>query len=117
MLGMAFAAFRDIGAFLRREKGPANPLAAGQRGTVDQAVLTGVSQSGRFVRDYLYLGFNEDERGRQVFDAHAAAYRRARGGPSPMPASPSPAATRPRMATGTTRPTSSPSPMRPPRTT
>ena len=42
--GMAFAAFRDVGAFLRWEKGPANPLAAGQRGTVDQAVLTGVSQ-------------------------------------------------------------------------
>ena len=66
---MAFAAFRDVGAFLRWEKGPANPLAAGQRGTVDQAVLTGVSQSGRFVRDFLYLGFNEDERGRQVYGA------------------------------------------------
>ena len=46
--------------------------AAGQRGTVDQAVLTGVSQSGRFVRDYLYLGFNEDERGRQVYGAMLA---------------------------------------------
>lgn len=67
--GMAFAAVRDVAAFLRREKGERNPLASGQRGTVDQAILTGVSQSGRFVRDYLYLGFNEDEAGRQVFEA------------------------------------------------
>ena len=35
-------------------------------------MLTGVSQSGRFVRDYLYLGFNEDERGRQVYGAMLA---------------------------------------------
>jgi hypothetical protein len=70
--GMAFAAVRDVAAFLRREKGPENPLAAGQRPPLDQAILTGVSQSGRFVRDYLYLGFNEDERGRQVFEAMLA---------------------------------------------
>ncbi|MDO9709774.1 alpha/beta hydrolase domain-containing protein [Paracraurococcus lichenis] len=67
--GMAFAAVRDVATFLRREKGPQNPLAAGQRGTVDQAILTGISQSGRFVRDYLHLGFNEDEAGRRVFEA------------------------------------------------
>ncbi|MBK1659614.1 alpha/beta hydrolase domain-containing protein [Paracraurococcus ruber] len=67
--GMAFAAVRDVAAFLRREKGAANPLGEGQRGAVDQAILIGVSQSGRFVRDYLYQGFNEDERGRQVFEA------------------------------------------------
>ncbi len=67
--GMAFAALRDVGAFLRWEKGAANPLSSGQRGTVDQAILTGVSQSGRFVRDFLYLGFNQDEAGRQVFGA------------------------------------------------
>ena len=77
--GMAFAAFRDVAAFLRWEKGAANPLAAGRRGTVDQAILTGVSQSGRFVRDFLYLGFNQDEAGRQVFGAmmpHIAGTRR-----------------------------------------
>jgi hypothetical protein len=67
--GMAFAAVRDVAAFLRRERGAANPLAASGRPTVDRAILHGVSQSGRFVRDYLYLGFNEDERGRQVYDA------------------------------------------------
>ena len=67
--GMAFAAFRDVATFLRRERGAANPLAANGRVAVDRAMLHGVSQSGRFVRDYLYLGFNEDERGRQVFEA------------------------------------------------
>ncbi len=67
--GIAFAALRDVAAFLRQERGAANPLAVNGRPTVDRAVLHGVSQSGRFVRDYLYLGFNEDERGRRVYDA------------------------------------------------
>lgn len=67
--GIAFAALRDVAAFLHREGGAANPLAAGGRPTTDRAILHGVSQSGRFVRDYLYLGFNEDERGRVVYDA------------------------------------------------
>jgi hypothetical protein len=67
--GIAFAALRDVAAFLHREGGAANPLAAGGRPTTDRAILHGVSQSGRFVRDFLYLGFNEDERGRMVYDA------------------------------------------------
>lgn len=67
--GIAFAALRDVAAFLHREGGTANPLAAGGRPTTDRAILHGVSQSGRFVRDFLYLGFNEDERGRMVYDA------------------------------------------------
>ena len=32
------------------------------------AIGWGVSQSGRFLRHFLYQGFNEDEQGRQVFD-------------------------------------------------
>lgn len=67
--GIAFAAVRDVGTFLRRERGAANPLAVAGRVAVDRAVLHGVSQSGRMVRDYLYLGFNEDEQGRQVYEA------------------------------------------------
>ena len=42
-------------------------------------MLHGISQSGRFVRDYLYLGFNEDLQGRQVYDAmlpHISGTRR-----------------------------------------
>ncbi|MBY0337734.1 MAG: hypothetical protein K2X11_14045 [Acetobacteraceae bacterium] len=67
--GMAFAAIRDLASFLRWNTGAENPLAREGRGTVDRAVLTGISQSGRVVRDFLYQGFNEDTRGRQVYDA------------------------------------------------
>jgi hypothetical protein len=67
--GIAFAALRDVAAFLRREGAAGNPLAASGRATTDRAILHGVSQSGRFVRDFLHLGFNEDERGRRVYDA------------------------------------------------
>lgn len=67
--GIAFAALRDVGNFLRRERGATNPLAVNGRVSVDRAMLHGVSQSGRVVRDHLYLGFNEDEAGRQVYDA------------------------------------------------
>jgi hypothetical protein len=73
---MGFAATRDIVSFLRREAadaaGTPNPVA----GRIDYAVSLGVSQSGRFLHDFLYLGFNEDEGGRIVFDGlmpHIAA--------------------------------------------
>lgn len=69
VLGMGFAAFRDVTAFLRRDGTDANPLAQNGRSSVSMAMSIGVSQSGRFLRDYLYLGFNEDTRGRQVYDA------------------------------------------------
>jgi hypothetical protein len=36
--------------------------------TVDAAVIEGISQSGRFVRDYLWQGFNTDVNGGRVFD-------------------------------------------------
>jgi hypothetical protein len=79
VMGVGFAATRDIVSFLRRETadatGTANPLA----GRIDHAVSLGVSQSGRFLHDFLYLGFNEDEAGRVVFDGlmpHIAAGKR-----------------------------------------
>ena len=68
VMGMGFAATRDIVSFLRRDTadatGTTNPVA----GRIDYAVSLGVSQSGRFLHDFLYLGFNEDEAGRMVFD-------------------------------------------------
>ena len=77
VLGLGFAAVRDLVSFLHHEKedgdGNPNPLADG--GGVEKAYACGRSQSGRFLRDLVYHGFNEDERGRQVFDAiapHAA---------------------------------------------
>lgn len=79
VLGMGFAMTRDVATFLRRETGTANPLAVHGRSLVDRAILFGVSQSGRFVRDYLYLGFNQDTAGRIVFEGmmpHVGGARR-----------------------------------------
>ncbi len=79
VLGMGFAAVRDVSAFLRRDGSPANPLAAAGRPIIHRAIGFGVSQSGRFLRDFLHLGFNEDLAGRVVFDGlmpHVAGGRR-----------------------------------------
>jgi hypothetical protein len=79
VLGMGFAATRDVVAFLRQDATAANPLAVNGRNPMQRAIGFGVSQSGRFLRDFLYLGFNEDLRGGKVFDAlmpHIAGARR-----------------------------------------
>jgi hypothetical protein len=78
-LGMGYAAARDVVSFLRHDASIANPLLAGLHPSVSRAIGFGVSQSGRFLRDFLYLGFNADERGRVVFDGlmpHVAGTRR-----------------------------------------
>src|SRR6185369_10967725 len=78
-LGMGFAAVRDVASFLRRDATPANPLLSGLHPSVSRAIGFGVSQSGRFLRDFLHLGFNEDLQGRVVFDGmmpHVAGTRR-----------------------------------------
>ena len=79
VLGMGFAATRDVVSFLRRTGSPDNPLAAHGRSTVARSIGFGVSQSGRFLRDFLHLGFNEDLKGGAVFDGlmpHVAGARR-----------------------------------------
>src|SRR5579871_3757620 len=85
--GIGFAATRDLVSYLRyaeRAGGVADapgasdaelhPIIAG-----DATVLgLGISQDGRFLRDFLYQGFNRDEQNRRVFDAldvHVAAAR------------------------------------------
>ena len=76
---MGYAAVRDVASFLRRDTTSANPLLNGLHPSVSRAIGFGVSQSGRFLRDFLYLGFNEDTHGRMVFDAlmpHVAGTRR-----------------------------------------
>jgi hypothetical protein len=67
VLGLGFAATRDVVFFLRRNTTSANPLATGSN-FVQRTIGFGVSQSGRFLRDFLYLGFNEDLAGGLVFD-------------------------------------------------
>jgi hypothetical protein len=58
--GLGFAAFRDFGTWLKHD--PSSPAPA------RYAYAFGSSQSGRFLRDYLYEGFNSDEHDRQVYD-------------------------------------------------
>lgn len=66
---VGFAATRDVNSFLRYQDaddhGNDNPLAGG---AIQRAMAMGISQSGRMLRHFLYLGFNQDEAGRQVFD-------------------------------------------------
>jgi len=66
--GCGFAAVRDLVSFLRYEGSDRNLLARDGKGAINRAHAFGVSQSGRFLRHFLYLGFNADERGRKVFD-------------------------------------------------
>jgi hypothetical protein len=63
VLGVGFAATRDLVAFLRDPAAPGNPL-PGSR----SVLALGVSQSGRFLRHFLELGMNRDARGARVFD-------------------------------------------------
>jgi len=62
--GLGLLATRDAVAFLKYETAADNPCA----GDVEYAYTLGVSQSGRFLRHFLYLGLNQDERDRMVFD-------------------------------------------------
>jgi hypothetical protein len=76
VLGIGFAATRDINSFFRYEQkddaGNANPVA----GAVRWGVSEGSSQSGTFLRGFIHLGFNQDEKGRIVWEGsnpHIAA--------------------------------------------
>jgi hypothetical protein len=64
VLGVGFAAPRDLTAFLRYDTSAANPLA----GKTHWAIARGESQSGDYLRNYIHLGFNSSEDGKQVFD-------------------------------------------------
>jgi hypothetical protein len=61
-------AVRDLISFLKYEKvdlqGNANPVV----GNITTTLATGISQSGRYLRDFLWLGFNTDKQLRTVFD-------------------------------------------------
>jgi Alpha/beta hydrolase domain len=74
VMGLGYAVTRDIGAFLRYEtqdeQGNPNPLRLSPtRVGIRRAYGTGGSSTGMYLRDFLYLGFNEDEAHRKVFDA------------------------------------------------
>src|SRR5262249_1793475 len=71
VLGLGHVAVRDFISFLKHDRsdagGTANPVREGTVG-IEKAYGWGRSQSGRSIRDFLHLGFNEDVRGRRVFD-------------------------------------------------
>ncbi len=68
VLGIGFAAFRDVASFFRNAKqdaeGTPNPLA----GQISWVISRGRSQSGNYLRAFLHFGFNEDTAGRTVHD-------------------------------------------------
>jgi len=74
IVGLGLAAVRDIISFLKYERQSTIPLSDQSR-FLKRAIGQGASQSGRFLRTFLYDGFNADEKGRKVFDgvwAHVA---------------------------------------------
>jgi hypothetical protein len=80
VLGIGFAATRDLNSFLRYaekdDTGNPNPVA----GKIRWAVSQGSSQSGVFIRSFINLGFNQDEANRIVWDGvnpHIAARQMA----------------------------------------
>jgi hypothetical protein len=65
VIGLGLLTARDIVAFLRHGSAQqGNPCA----GDIEHAYAFGASQSGRYLRQFLYLGLNEDEQERMVFD-------------------------------------------------
>lgn len=87
VIGLGYAGMRDLISFFKHERhddvGTANPLWVeddrhGRRDKDDRdghgsrsgtlAMFSGASQSGRNMRTFLHLGFNEDEKRRVVFD-------------------------------------------------
>jgi hypothetical protein len=63
VLGCGLAGTRDLISFFKYDTSPENPSPG-----LKYAIGWGVSQSGRFLRHFLYQGFNADEQGRKVFD-------------------------------------------------
>ena len=65
IVGLGFVAMRDAVSFLKYSPSSAgNPLA----GAIDYAYAIGRSQSGRFLRQYIHTGVNEDENDRPALD-------------------------------------------------
>jgi len=81
VLGLGFAAARDLGAFLKAaakdDAGHDNPVLIANA----KSIVMGSSQSGRFVRSLIQLGYNRDEQGRIVFDG---AFPHIGGGLMPL---------------------------------
>jgi Alpha/beta hydrolase domain len=65
VLGVGMAAMRDVVSFFRRASvADGNPIG----GRINWTIGYGISQSGRYQKTFILLGFNEDEEGRIVWD-------------------------------------------------
>jgi Alpha/beta hydrolase domain len=65
--GLSFAAMRDFASYVKHASDAVTPAS--------RVLGEGISQNGRFLRDFLYRGFNADEEGRIALDgvlAHVA---------------------------------------------
>jgi hypothetical protein len=74
VMGLGYAVTRDFASFLRNatadDGGQPNPVARDRQTVGIRRVYgLGISSTGMYMRDFLYLGFNEDEGHRKVFDA------------------------------------------------
>ncbi len=65
LVGLGPAAVRDTVSHLKYDGSGSLDVS---KEAIDRAIAFGISQSGRFLRTFLYYGFNEDERGRIAFD-------------------------------------------------
>ena len=76
VVGLGHLATRDMVSFLKQgSEESGNPCA----GDVEHAYAFGVSQSGRWLRQFLHLALNRDQEGRMVFDGfipHVAGGKR-----------------------------------------
>jgi len=68
VMGLGFLATRDLVSYLRYgttdKSGNVNPVAS----RIKTTLMGGISQSGRYVRDFLWQGYNTDAQKRMVFD-------------------------------------------------
>ena len=67
LVGLGPTAIRDLISFLKYGGNDVTVL-GDAKSYIRRAYGFGISQSGRFLRTFLYYGFNRDEEGRQVFD-------------------------------------------------
>ena len=65
LVGLGPAAVRDTVSYLKYQGSDSLDVS---EDAIDRAIAFGISQSGRFLRTFLYYGFNEDERERIAFD-------------------------------------------------
>ena len=73
-MGLGLAATRDLISFLRNDSGEQSTVQDRENKSPRWAIGFGSSQSGRFLKDIIYQGFNQDESGRIVFDGDYSAH-------------------------------------------